>query len=65
MHQKLLKLLSKRFERSVYGNEYKTKSESKNRTKSLDNESNRYSRIKLNRLLTELTVVCFGLFRSR
>ena len=33
--------------------------------KSLDNESNRYSRIKLNRLLTELTVVCFGLFRSR
>ena len=31
-NQKLLKLLSKGFERSVYWNEYKTKSESGNRT---------------------------------
>ena len=32
-YQKLSKLLSKRFERLVYWNEYKTKSESKNATK--------------------------------
>ena len=32
-YQNLSKLLSKRFERLVYRNEYKTKSESKNATK--------------------------------
>ena len=32
-NQKLSKLLSKRFERSVYWNEYKTKSDNKNTTK--------------------------------
>ena len=32
-NQKLSKLLSKGFERSVYCNEYKTKSENKNKTK--------------------------------
>ena len=31
-NQKLLKLHSKRFERSLYHNEYKTESEEKNRT---------------------------------
>ena len=39
-NQKLSKLFSKRFERSVYWNEYKTKSENKNKQMNIDIFSN-------------------------
>ena len=53
-NQKLSKLYTKRFEKSVYWDEYKTKSENKNTT----NEC----RIILCR---NYEIICFGLFKSR
>ena len=55
-NQKLLKIINKVFQRSVYLNEYKTKSENKNTT----NEY-RY----LSQTLLELTDFCFGIFKAR
>ena len=52
-NQKLLKLLSKGFERSVYWNKYKTKSGNKNRKMNLDIFSNQ-----------NFALVCFSLFKS-
>ena len=53
--EKLSKLLSKGFERSVYWNEYLKKSEKNVRQMNID--------IFSNQILLE--VICFGLFKSR
>ena len=54
-NQKLTKLLSKEFERSIYWNEYKTKSENKNTANDIDFFSNQ--------ILLELIDCFFSLFK--